>query len=86
MYLLSECVCKKWKVGFVRRREEDTKKTCYTLEGGMTMSFYEDMVKSLSEAIEMERGNLLLKEKDNMPAPTFCVEEAENNTNTIEKQ
>jgi hypothetical protein len=37
------------------------------------MSFYEDMEKSLLEAIEMEKGNLPVKKRDGMLAPTYYV-------------
>lgn len=37
------------------------------------MSFYEDMEKSLLEAIEVEKGNIPLKERKGMAAPTFYV-------------
>ena len=43
------------------------------------MGFYEDMEKSLLEAIEMERGNIPLVQKKNMPAPTFVATDAEQN-------
>ena len=39
------------------------------------MGFYEDMEKALLEAIEIEKGNIPLKERENMPAPTFYVAE-----------
>ena len=41
------------------------------------MGAFEDLENSLLEAIEMERGNLPLVEKEEMPAPTFFVEEKE---------
>lgn len=41
------------------------------------MSFYKDMEKSLLEAIEMERGNVPLIQKETMPAPTFAASDAE---------
>lgn len=41
------------------------------------MGFYEDMEKSLMEAIVMEKGNITLDEKENMPAPTFIVSNEE---------
>lgn len=41
------------------------------------MGFYEDMEKSLLEAIEMEKGNIPLIEKVNMPAPTFIASDKE---------
>lgn len=37
------------------------------------MSFYEDMEKSLLEAIEVEKGNIPLKERKGMAASTFYV-------------
>ena len=37
------------------------------------MSFYEDMEKSLLEAIEIEKGNIPLTERKGMPAPTYYV-------------
>lgn len=39
------------------------------------MSFYEDMEKALLEAIEIEKGNIPVKERKNMPAKTFYVDE-----------
>lgn len=41
------------------------------------MGFYDDMQKSLQEAIEIEKGGIRLEEKKNMPAPTFVVAEKE---------
>ena len=41
------------------------------------MGFYEDMEKSLLEAIEIEHGNIPLVQKGNMPAPTFVAADAE---------
>ena len=40
------------------------------------MSFYKVLENSLLEAIEMEKGNLDLKEKRGMPAATFYVAES----------
>ena len=37
------------------------------------MSFYEDMEKSLLEAIEMEKENLPIKERKEMPAKTYYI-------------
>lgn len=37
------------------------------------MGFYEDLEKSLLEAIEIEKGNVPLVQRKNMPAPTFYV-------------
>ena len=41
------------------------------------MGFYEDMERSLSEAIAIEKGNIPLTEKNDMPAPTFFAENKE---------
>lgn len=41
------------------------------------MSFYEDLEKGLLEAIEMEKGNILLVSRENMPAPTYFAEDKE---------
>ena len=41
------------------------------------MGFYEDIEKSLLEAIEMEKGNIPLEKRENMPAPTYIVAEKE---------
>ena len=37
------------------------------------MSFYEDIERSLLEAIEMEKGNIPLEQRENMPAPTYIA-------------
>ena len=37
------------------------------------MSFYEDMEKSLLEAIEMEKGNIPIAKREGMPAPTYYI-------------
>ena len=37
------------------------------------MGFYEDMEKSLFEAIEMEKGNIPVVQRENMPAPTYTA-------------
>ena len=37
------------------------------------MSFFEDMEKSLTEAIEMEKGNIPVKERKDMPAKTYYI-------------
>ena len=39
--------------------------------------FFEDTMQGLLEAIEMERGNIPLVEKKNMPAPTFTADNKE---------
>lgn len=41
------------------------------------MGFYEDMEQSLLEAIEMEKGNIPLIQRENMPAPTFVAADKE---------
>lgn len=41
------------------------------------MGFYEDMEKSLLEAIEMEKGNIPMTQRENMPAPTFVASDKE---------
>lgn len=41
------------------------------------MGFYEDMEKSLLEAIEIEKGNIPMTERKNMPAQTFIASEKE---------
>lgn len=41
------------------------------------MSFYNDIQKSLCEAIEIEKGNIQLAEKKNMPAQTYVTTEKE---------
>jgi len=41
------------------------------------MGFYENLVKSLLQAIEIEKGNVTLVQRENMPAPTFYVAESE---------
>lgn len=41
------------------------------------MGFYEDVEKSLLEAIEIEKGNIPLVHKGNMPAPTFIAADKE---------
>ena len=39
------------------------------------MGFYKDMEKSLLEAIEIEKNNIPLKERENMPAPTYYIQD-----------
>lgn len=41
------------------------------------MGFYEDMEKSLLEAVAIEKGNISLTQKENMPTPTFVVTDNE---------
>lgn len=41
-------------------------------------TFFNDTATALLEAVEIEKGNASLKERENMPAPTYYV--AENNT------
>ena len=35
--------------------------------------FFEDTMQGLLEAVEMEKGNIPIVEKENMPAPTFIA-------------
>lgn len=39
------------------------------------MSFFEDIERSLYEAIEMEKGNIPITERENMVAPTFVADD-----------
>lgn len=41
------------------------------------MGFYDDVEKSLLEAIAMEKGNIPLTQREDMPAPTFIALEKE---------
>ncbi len=41
------------------------------------MGFYEDIERGLLEAIAMEKGEIPVVEKDNMPAPTFVAADKE---------
>ena len=41
------------------------------------MGFYDDVEKSLLEAIAMEKGNIPLTQREDMPAPTFIASEKE---------
>ncbi|MCD7863340.1 MAG: helix-turn-helix domain-containing protein [Lachnospiraceae bacterium] len=41
------------------------------------MGMYEDLQKSLAEAIEIEKGNIPLTRKANMPADTFVASDRE---------
>lgn len=43
------------------------------------MGFYEDIEKSLLEAIEIKKGNIEVEKRENMPAPTFIASEKEKN-------
>lgn len=47
------------------------------------MSFYEDMEKSLLEAIEMDKGNLPVKERVGMPVKTLYI--ADSDKDLIDK-
>lgn len=42
------------------------------------MGCYEDLEKSMLEAIEIEKGNIKVIRKDNMPAPTFFAADMED--------
>ena len=39
--------------------------------------FFEDTMQGLLEAVEIEKGKTPLKQKENMPAPTFTVSNQE---------
>ncbi len=39
--------------------------------------FFEETMQGLLEAVEIEKGGTLLKQKENMPAPTFTVSNQE---------
>lgn len=39
--------------------------------------FFEDTLQGLLEAVEIEKGNIPLTQKENMPAPTFVVSDNE---------
>ena len=41
------------------------------------MSFYEDMEKSLLEAIEIEKGTIPVKKREGMPADTYYVSDCD---------
>lgn len=41
------------------------------------MKLYEDLEKGLLEAITMEKGDVTLEEKPNMPAPTYIATDKE---------
>ncbi len=41
-------------------------------------NFFDDTMKGLLEAIEIEKGNIPLKKRDSMPAPTFYVADDDN--------
>ncbi|MCD8324780.1 MAG: DUF3791 domain-containing protein [Clostridiales bacterium] len=41
------------------------------------MGFFDDMEKSLLQAIEIDKGNIPLEEKENMSAPTFVAVDRE---------
>lgn len=42
------------------------------------MSFFTDTMQGLLEAVEIEKGNISLVKKENMPAPTFIADEKKN--------
>lgn len=42
------------------------------------MSFYEDMKKSLLEAIEVEKGNIPVKKREGVPADTYYVSDCDH--------
>lgn len=40
-------------------------------------SFFDDTMQGLLEAVEIEKGNIPLVQKENMPAPTFTASDKE---------
>lgn len=50
----------------------------------MNNNFFEDLKNGLLEAIEIEKGNIQMQEKKNMPTKTFVVK-CEVNKETEEK-
>ena len=42
------------------------------------MGLYDDIMQGLLEAIEMEKGEIPLVERKNMPAPTFMISNVEH--------
>lgn len=69
----------KWiELGFDGRRKKNAKEIGCSSEGGVVMGLYEELEKSLLEAIEIEKGNVPLVEKNAMPAKTFYVSDKEN--------
>lgn len=36
-------------------------------------NFFDDTMQGLLEAVEIEKGNISLTERENMPAPTFAA-------------
>ena len=51
----------------------------------MIMGFYEDMERALLEAIEIEKGNISVKEKSGMPAKTLYVADSDQELIEIRK-
>lgn len=48
------------------------------------MGFYDDLERSLTEAIQMEKGNIPMKLKEDMPAPTYVPDTDRNMKNIRE--
>lgn len=46
------------------------------------MSFYEDLEKSLQQAIQIEKGNIPMRLVEDMPAPTYRPKSNDNIQNT----
>ena len=46
-------------------------------KGGIVISLYEDLEKGLLEAVEIEKKQVPLSQRPNMPAPTFYAENRE---------
>lgn len=58
-------------------KEKDVEKVGFSIKGGVIMSFYEEMERSLLEAIEIEKGNIPLVQKEDILAPTFTASDTE---------
>ena len=41
-------------------------------------NFFDDTMQGLLEAVEIEKRNIPLTQKENMPAPTFIISDEEN--------
>ena len=39
--------------------------------------FFEDVRQGLMEAIEIEKGNIVMEQREDMPAPTFVAKESD---------
>lgn len=43
-------------------------------------NFFDDTMQGLLEAVEIEKGNISLAQKENMPAPTLTASDREEGT------